>query len=95
MLCIHFSFIQQVSFVLLHVPCGKPMPVQTPGRTCGPKGVLAGVLAGAVTLQGPTLALFLMDCTQWEGPHAGEVHEELKCTGRNHVGSTRSMRRRE
>lgn len=63
------------------------MLVQTPGRPCGPTGVHAGVLAGAVTLEGPTLALFPMDCTQWKGPHAGEVHEELKCTERNHVGS--------
>lgn len=68
--------------------CVKPEIEQASGITCGPaEGEVhtgAGVLAGAVTLWGPTL--------EWAVPeglhsvkknHAGTVCKELQAMGRN------------
>ncbi|GAB0187278.1 hypothetical protein GRJ2_001193100 [Grus japonensis] len=68
----------------------QPALEQAPGRTCDPmeRGAHtgAGLLAGLVTLWGPTLeqsvpeGLHLMEET-----HAGAVHEELQPVGRTHI----------
>lgn len=68
-------------------PRGKPMLGQAPGGICGPmeRGAHAGagLLAGLVTSQGPTLEQSAPEGL--EGTHDGALQEELHLTGGAHV----------
>jgi len=70
---------------------GSPVVEQAPARTCGPveRGAHAGadLLAGLVTLWGPTLDQPVPEGMHPMGrTHAGVVREELQPVGRTHVG---------